>query len=106
MQIEELNSLWQKYRKQLTLGGIGVVGILILLFASFVIGVSYPTWYQNLPFKDSVPDWLKPQTEITSVSAGGETTIRTVEESAVIDVVDKTSAAVVSIVAKTVSFDP
>src|SRR3989344_9141746 len=86
--------------------GTTLASSLMILIVLFIAVISYPTWYQNLPFKGSIPDWLKPQTEITSVSAGGETTIRTVEESAVIDVVDKTSAAVVSIVAKTVSFDP
>src|SRR3990172_7193734 len=106
MKIEEVRSLLHKYKLQLLIAIAVVLGFVLLLVLSFAITVSYPTWYQKLPFKDSIPPFLRPQTGLTRGSSGIGTTIRTVEESAIIDVVDKTSAAVVSIVAKTISFDP
>jgi S1-C subfamily serine protease len=81
-------------------------GFLLLFLLLFIATISYPTWYQNLPFRESLPDFLKPASYTERILNEGGTTIRTVEESAVIEVVDKTSPAVVSIVAKTVSFDP
>ncbi len=104
MQIQEINNFLQKYKQQLLIAAAVVAGLILFLVLSFVIVVSYPTWYQKLSFKDSIPEFLRPQTEFARTGAG--TAIRTVEESAIIDVVDKTSVAVVSIVAKTVSFDP
>ncbi len=100
----ELKSVYQKIDKRI----IFIVGIGVLAFggllAGIIIGISYPTWYQSLPFKSSIPSFLKPQT--TESIKFGEKIVRTVEESAIIDVVEKSSASVVSIVAKTVSFDP
>lgn len=93
-------------KKPLTIGGAVLISCLVTLVSLFIAVVSYPTWYQQLPFKESIPEFLRPSVELTRVSSGGNTTIRTVEESAVIEVVDRTSPAVVSIVAKTVSFDP
>ena len=73
-------------------------------FIGAVIGATYPSWAGNLSF---LPDSLKPkQTGVEKVTQGGKEVVRTVEESAVIDVVDKASPAVVSIVAQTVSLSP
>lgn len=81
------------------------VGVFLALVIGLIIGISYPSWYQSLPFKDSLPTWLQPLGGSRTIISG-ERVVQTVEESAVIDVVDKASPAVVSIVAKTVSFDP
>lgn len=81
--------------------------ILVIIISGFVGGLvvaTYPNWYQSLPFKDSIPEKLRPS-RFESVF-GGKEVVRTVEESAVIDAVDKASNSVVSIVAKTVDFDP
>lgn len=67
--------------------------------------MTYPSWYQSLPFKDSIPAFLKPSTSERVVAEGDQKVIRTVEESAVIDVVEKSSPAVVSILAETIQFD-
>ena len=104
MNMEQIRNLLQKYKLKVLIAAAAVLGLVVMLGLSFIIAVSYPTWYQKLPFRDSIPEFLRPQTELTEGGAG--TAIRTVEESAIIDVVDKTSTAVVSIVAKTVSFDP
>lgn len=94
-------------RKLLLLVGSILTGFLILV-VGVIIGVTYPAWYQSLPFKDSLPKSFRPAQDGSSTitDSKGKTIVRTVEESAVIDVVDKTSKSVVSIVAKTVSFDP
>lgn len=94
-------------RKLILFAGSVLSGFVILIFG-VIIGITYPTWYQSLPFKNSLPKALKPSNDNnqTVINSKGGTVIRTVEESAIIDVVAKTSPAVVSIVAKTVSFDP
>lgn len=82
--------------------------ILLVFLAVFFGGigaVTYPSWYQSLPFKNSLPGFLKPSSETKLVSTDGQKVIRTVEESAVIDVVEKASPAVVSILAETIEFD-
>ena len=71
-----------------------------------VVGATYPSWYQKLPFKEMVPEFLRPSGLDFQFLTGDQRVIRTVEESAVIDVVAKASPAVVSIVASTVSLDP
>lgn len=83
----------------------GILGVLLILIIGVVIGLAYPSWVQSLPFKDSLPKFLQAENS-GLVGKDTRTVVRTVEESAIIDVVDKSSAAVVSIVAKTVSFDP
>lgn len=103
--MEDISTLAKKNRNILIVAALSILGVLLLLVVTFILGVNYPSWYQDLPFKDSIPEFLKPKTEGVFKS-NGTTTVRTVEESAVIDVVDKASPAVVSIVAKTVSFDP
>ncbi len=101
------NPNYQKYSRPAAFGGAGIIFAVLLLLGGLIIGINYPTWYQDLPFKDSLPGFLKPQVALLqSTTSGGKTIVRTVEESAVIDVVDKSSAAVVSIVAKTANFDP
>ncbi len=102
--MEEIQKLYQE-NKKLSLVIAALVGVLVVLVAGVIIGVTYPSWYQSLPFKNNLPTWLRPAVIEGSTTSGG-TTIRTVEESAVIDVVDKVSPSVVSIVAKTTSFDP
>lgn len=104
--MEQITAMVQKNKKGLTYAGLVVLGIIILLTISFIAGLTYPFWYSKLPFKEAVPEILRPQETLTKVNTNSGVVVRTVEESAVIDVVDKTSAAVVSIVAKTVSFDP
>jgi serine protease Do len=92
-----------RYKNQLLIGVISVV-VIIVGFLGSVIGATYPNWANNISF---LPEFLKPKSSgLQEVSSNGETVIRTVEESAVIDVVDEASPAVVSIVARTVSFDP
>lgn len=101
--------IFEKIDKKLLLLASIVLGFFIILIVGIVVGITYPAWYQSLPFKDAIPEAFRPK-QISQTSnvtnSKGETVIRTVEESTVIDVVDKTSAGVVSIVAKTVSFDP
>lgn len=102
------NDIFSKIDRKLLLFAGSIIGVFVILILGIIIGITYPTWYQNLPFKDFLPAAFKP-TQVgssTITDSKGKTIVRTVEESAVIDVVDKTSAAVVSIVAKTVSFDP
>lgn len=86
-----------------------IVAVLVVLIFGVIIGVTYPNWYNSLPFKNSLPAFLKPAQTVEStktVTIDGRKIIRTSEDSAVIDVVKKASPAVVSIVTKTVSFDP
>lgn len=104
--MENASAFIQKNKKNLTIGGTVLTGVIAVLILSFLIGVTYPTWYQKLPFKDAIPEVLRPQGSLTKVNTNSGVVVRTVEESAVIDVVEKTSPAVVSVVAKTVSFDP
>lgn len=83
------------------------VFVLAIFFAVFLAGlaaVTYPGWYTNLPFSESLPSFLKPQVQEVVIQSGDKV-IRTVEESAVIGVVEKASPAVVSILADTVEFD-
>ncbi|MDP2720854.1 MAG: trypsin-like peptidase domain-containing protein [bacterium] len=81
--------------------------ILVALLAAFIgaaAGSTYPNWANKISF---LPEFLKPKTtNLQEVKQNGERVVRTVEESAVIDVVDSASPAVVSIVAQTVSLDP
>ncbi|OGY22069.1 MAG: hypothetical protein A2113_02565 [Candidatus Woykebacteria bacterium GWA1_44_8] len=82
-----------------------IAAVFLVGFIGAIIGATYPNWANNLAF---LPESLKPKAaglkEVTT--SGGEKAVRTVEESAVIDVVDKASPGVVSIVAKTVALDP
>jgi S1-C subfamily serine protease len=82
-----------------------MLAIFLAVFLGGMAAVTYPSWYQSLPFKDSLPDFLKPQTRVETIVNNGQEVIRTVEESAVIDVVDKASPAVVSILEDTVELD-
>ena len=83
------------------------VGILVAAIFGAIIGITYPSWYNSLAFKDSIPKFLQPPGLLQIVKTEkGETIVRTVEESAVIDAVSKASPAVVSVVAKTTQFDP
>ena len=68
-----------------------------------VIGLTYPDWANNLDF---LPTFLKPKGVFQEVMNESKKVVRTVEESAVIDAVEKSSPAVVSIVAAKVSLDP
>ncbi len=93
-----------KDRKNQIFVAVVIVAVFIAGFVGAVIGSTYPNWANKLSF---LPDFLKPkESSLQEVSTDGGKVIRTVEESAVIDVVDKTSPAVVSIVAQSVSFDP
>jgi serine protease Do len=82
---------------------LGVI-FLISLFVAGVLGglvvASYPNWSQNLPpqLRRYLPDGG------TSIVNG--TRVVTREESAITSVVEQASPAVVSIVARTVDFDP
>lgn len=84
---------------------IFVLAIFLAVFFGGIGAVTYPAWYQNLPFSSSLPDFLKPIPQVKTIVSNGQEIIRTVEESAVIDVVEKASPAVVSILAETVEFD-
>lgn len=100
----ELRTVLEKInRKTLFIVGAAFAAFVALILG-VLIGISYPNWYNSLPFKNNLPSFLKPTT--TTELKFGEKIVRTVEESAIIDVVEKSSGAVVSIVAKTVSFDP
>lgn len=93
-----------KERKVQIIAGIFIIAVFLAGFVGAILGATYPTWAGNLAF---LPEFLKPKTTaLKEVTQGGEKIIRTVEESAVIDVVDKSSPAVVSIVAKTAELDP
>ncbi len=82
-----------------------VFAVFLAVFLGGMGAVSYPSWYQSLPFKDSLPDFLKPQVKVETIVNNGQEVIRTVEESAVIDVVEKASPAVVSILEDTVELN-
>ena len=82
-----------------------MLAIFLAVFLGGLAAVTYPSWYQSLPFADSLPDFLKPVAQVQVQQENGIEVIRTVEESAVIDVVSKASPAVVSILADTVEFD-
>lgn len=100
---------FEKLDRRLLLIAGSIIGFFLVLVVGIVVGITYPSWYQSLPFKNSIPVALRPsQSEkvSTTTNSKGQTVVRTVEESTIIDVVDKTSPAVVSVVAKTVSFDP
>ena len=85
-----------------------ILAVVIATVFGTLIGVTYPTWYGSLPFRDSIPKFLRPPSTFfeTVETESGIKVIRTVEESAVIDAVNKASPGVVSIVASSVSFDP
>ncbi len=100
----EFRTVLEKINKKILFVVGAVLAAFIALIIGIIIGISYPNWYNSLPFRDSLPSFLKPTT--TENIKFGEKIVRTVEESAIIDVVEKSSGAVVSIVAKTVSFDP
>ena len=68
-----------------------------------IIGLTYPNWANKLAF---LPAFLKPKEALQAVTNESTKVVRTVEESAVIDAVEKSSPAVVSIVAAKVSLDP
>ena len=68
-----------------------------------IIGLTYPNWANDLAF---LPAFLKPKGVSQEVTNESKKVVRTVEESAVIDAVEKSSPAVVSIVAAKVSLDP
>jgi len=87
---------------------IFVLAVFLAVFFGGLGAVTYPSWYQSLPFKGSVPAFLRPSTQVVSSSqaASSEKIVRTVEESAVTDTVQKDSPAVVSILAETINFDP
>jgi serine protease Do len=92
--------------RQRLIANILVLTFIVLISAAiggFVVA-TYPSWYHSLPFKDSIPASLRPSE--TQGTFGSKEVVRTVEESAVIEAVDKSSGSVVSIVAKTVNFDP
>jgi len=92
-----------KFNKSL----LWIIAVFISTVFGTIVGITYPSWYNSLAFKDSIPDFLRPPKALETVKTDkGETLVRTVEESAVIDVVDKASPAVVSILAKQVTFDP
>jgi S1-C subfamily serine protease len=92
-----------KYKNQIFTATVIVVALAAALGGA-VIGASFPNWSKNLTF---LPDFLRPATPaVEEMSQDGEKVIRTVEESAVIGVVDKASPAVVSIVASQKDFDP
>ncbi len=96
--------LMLKERKNQIFIAVIIVAVLIAGFVGAVVGSTYPNWANSTPF---LPEFLKPATAgLEEVTTDGEKVIRTVEESAVIDVVDKASPAVVSIVAQSVSLDP
>jgi len=86
---------------------IKIGGSFLAFLAAAILGgvivATYPSWYNSLPFKDALPESLRPAETGTSST---KEVVRTVEESAVIEAVEKASPAVVSIIAKTVQFDP
>jgi len=93
-----------KERKVQIIAAAFIIAVFLAGFVGSIIGATYPNWANNLSF---LPPFLKPkETVLKQVTQGSEKVIRTVEESAVIDVVDKSSPAVVSIVAKTAELDP
>jgi serine protease Do len=84
-----------------------VATVFLAALTGVIIGLSYPSWFEKLPFKDSIPEFLHPpQASFETVQSDGQKVIRTVEESAVIDAVNKASSAVVSIVASSAFPDP
>lgn len=92
-----------KYKNHLFIAAI-IGTALIFGIVGSIIGAFYPVLVKDIAF---VPDFLKPQTQIIQeVTQNGSKVIRTVEESAVIDAVDKASPAVVSIVTQLPSLDP
>jgi serine protease Do len=84
---------------------LGIIFLLSLVLAGVIGGVivvTYPQWQPNLP-----PNLrrLFPEPSLVMETVNG-TRVVTTEESAVTSVVDKAAPAVVSIVARTVDFDP
>ncbi len=92
-----------KYKNHLLIAAV-IGAALIFGIVGGIMGAFYPTWVKDIGF---IPDFLKPQIQVAQeVSQNGSKVIRTVEESAVIDAVDKASPAVVSIVTELPSLDP
>jgi len=87
----------KEYKNQILIIGALVIVFVFAAAVGAAIGVTYPNWSKNL---------LRPVTSLEQVSQNGETVVRTVEESAVIDAVAKASPAVVSIVTEEVTLDP
>ncbi len=81
-------------------------GIFIAVLFGLLVGITYPNWYQQIPFKDYIPEYLSPPGSFFQFQVDNNRVIRTVEESVIIEAVNKASPAVVSIVASTVSLDP
>jgi S1-C subfamily serine protease len=99
----KLNDMPKLTRKQLTLLASGLLVIVIIsALVGAVVGASFPSLLARIPLLAG----LSSEAGLREVTQGGERVVRTVEESAVIDVVDNSAPAVVSIVAKTVSLDP
>jgi S1-C subfamily serine protease len=89
-------NLPNQHKKILLTSGFVLV-ILVSVMVGAIVGVTYPNWSSNLSF---LPSFMKVKSAgLTETEK--TTTIRTVEESAVIDAVKKASPAVVSIVAQT-----
>jgi len=87
-------------KRKFIVAGLIAVFVLTVFMAGFigsVIGATYPNWSNNLSF---LPSFMKVKNTV-STETEKTTTIRTVEESAVISAVQKSSPAVVSIVAQT-----
>ncbi|OGY23148.1 MAG: hypothetical protein A2172_02095 [Candidatus Woykebacteria bacterium RBG_13_40_15] len=90
-------------KKKFIIAGLIILFVVTVFLAGFIgslISATYPNWSAKLSF---LPGFLKPK---VAVSTNTETTIRTVEESAVISAVKKSSPAVVSIVAQGASLNP
>ncbi|MCL5411467.1 MAG: trypsin-like peptidase domain-containing protein [Patescibacteria group bacterium] len=86
-----------------TLIAFFLFSILTASIVGGVVGYTYPIWSQNLPFGLTLPQ-VSASDKKTITLPGGEKRVVTSEESAIINVVDKTSPSVVSVVAKTVTF--
>ena len=97
-----LDDFRQNHPNRFLASVVVITGLLSALIGS-AVGVTYPSWVDKLTF---LPESWRQASGLQKVTQGGKEVVRTVEESAVIDAVDKASPAVVSIVAKTVSFGP
>ena len=81
-------------------------GIFIAVLFGLLVGITYPNWYQQIPFKEYIPEYLRPPGSFFQFQISNNRVVRTIEESVIIEAVNKASPAVVSIVASTVSLDP
>lgn len=75
----------------------------VSIIVSAVVGATAGALIVQTPYFSG---FISERFGLRQVQQDGESVVRTVEESAVIDVVEKTSSAVVSIVAETASLDP